>query len=432
MGLVPEGYFPCPGPLSLSKMRVKLWVTKWNPINRLSAPRLSSDPETPPMQRNLGTERDELLSIFVLSRGGGADGLTQRTRDSVTPTRSSCPLSNSQELIIKQKTIWRKNKRENGKDPCLLWSPVPTFVLFLWKNVKIIPMTSAGSEQSPAPGPLRKHLLRASMGPPGLRVRGCARHGYGCGALTALGEFEYTGGVKAWAKASGVAGRTVSEPWNKPRQGWGAGDAEKHSEATTTLRPCWAPSPRSWSPPDQYGLRGEKGPSQQLLIVVAVVVVVVIAAIIISCSNEYFLYPQYFLYIIWFHLQNNPIKYYTIINLLLQMRKLRLRKVLLLIHSIFLSVYHEPNGTLAVAMRQNPWLCIVHRFRWETHLPGALSLLKHWNQDSNAATLTKTCTFNLPKHKLPGPSHWHLQSSLTLKCQISSILRYIGFHILMS
>lgn len=100
------------------------------------------------------TVRGVLLGAFTLSwwgvggREGGGRGSTQRTCDFVTPTRSFCLPSNNRNF---QNYMKEKQERKWQRSMYPLTSLVLTFVPLLWKNMKIIPITLAGSGQCPAP-----------------------------------------------------------------------------------------------------------------------------------------------------------------------------------------------------------------------------------------------------------------------------------------
>lgn len=121
-------------------------------------------------------------------------------------------------------------------------------------------MTSAGSEQSLAPGPLREHLFSASMGPPGLCVRGCARHSYGCSALTALREFECMGGVRRGQKQVMLQEEQYLSPGRSPDMAEGLGMLRSTQRPLPLSAPAGHPAPGHGAPQTNMDSGERKAP----------------------------------------------------------------------------------------------------------------------------------------------------------------------------
>ena len=140
--------YPAPGSTRLHVVRAELCVSKGMQETDYLLIGLALAPETPPIGETQVTRRGLLLCVIPLTEQGWGQG-----RDHKEPLilwSLPHPFVLSQITgILKQKLQGGKTGEKTAKIHPPVWPLVPTFVLILWKNIKIVPIISAGSGQSP-------------------------------------------------------------------------------------------------------------------------------------------------------------------------------------------------------------------------------------------------------------------------------------------
>lgn len=213
-----------------------------------------------------------------------------------------------------------KQERKWQRSMYPLTSLILTFVPLLWKNMKIIPITLAGSGQCTAPVCLFIPSGSVCLAPPqclwwlcdtemaevapqpsrSLRLeeeKGMSRHKW-CRRRNGM-----------WALGEGQRGpRDLGMPGSK-RQLHSQPLLRTKLQITQPPRPLWVLGRASpWERP-QSTVSSSSSSSRSNSIAA-----IIIAAIIISYKNEHFLWAENFSRGIWFHSQNNSRRYYTIIT----------------------------------------------------------------------------------------------------------------------